>query len=176
MDDLQWKFLHREILRGCVTVSFQHAKVYAANAKDEDKEKVRNELRRALKEIGEHYTNAEVLEEDHSKNIEEIARRIKSSCGPTLHEGQFRIGIAQKALNLYLKYLWCLDKIPRPPPHCPFDTTVINQLEPSKRHPWTKIESTKEYKDLVEAAKEKAGKLSLAEWELCVYEKGQGSE
>lgn len=39
----------------------------------------------------------------------------------------FRIGSAQKALNLYRKYLWCLGYIPFPP-HCPFDATIIDQL------------------------------------------------
>jgi hypothetical protein len=44
----------------------------------------------------------------------------------------FRVGTAQKALNLYLKYLWCLGEI-KTPPHCPFDRGIIQMLPVSER-------------------------------------------
>jgi hypothetical protein len=49
-----------------------------------------------------------------------------------------RIGLAQKALNLYLKYLWCLGEI-HEPPHCPLDSIVLGQVPGCKDVRWTLI-------------------------------------
>ncbi len=49
----------------------------------------------------------------------------------------FRVGIAQKALNLYLKYLWCLGKITEPP-HCPFDSIIISEIKCNIK--WTEMD------------------------------------
>lgn len=79
---------------------------------------------------------------------------------------RFRIGVAQKALNLYLKYLWCLDRIPVPP-HCPFDSTVLRELE--LEFSWTRSSKIEDYKSWVEHAKVAAGTKTLAEWELQLW-------
>jgi hypothetical protein len=82
--------------------------------------------------------------------------------------GKFRIGTAQKALNLYLKYLWCLGKI-RMPPHCPFDAQIIKKIPKSPCQSWTKLKDEEEYLKLVAAANDTANPLSLAVWELREY-------
>ena len=73
---------------------------------------------------------------------------------------------AQKALNLYLKLLWCLGKV-KEPPHCPFDSIVISKL--GKKLNWTELDDIQPYKDLVNSARTLAGKLSIAKWELEIY-------
>ena len=40
----------------------------------------------------------------------------------------YKYGIAQKFINLSLKYHWCLDLI-QEPPHCPIDSTIINKTK-----------------------------------------------
>ena len=88
---------------------------------------------------------------------------------PPCTEGRFRIGRAQKALNLYLKYLWAFGWIP-PPPHCPFDSVVLRELSLPKKHdiPWTKMDDVDVYRAWIEAAKRKAKTcgLCLPRWEV----------
>jgi hypothetical protein len=110
-----------------------------------------------------------VSESQHLENIAGLANRISANCHDVLIGGHLRIGTAQKALNLYLKYLWCLGRIPEPP-HCPLDRTVISKLPPQRQVPWTQIDDIAVYQSIVQAAKEQAGSCSLAEWELGVYE------
>jgi hypothetical protein len=82
-----------------------------------------------------------------------------------LKNGRFRIGIAQKALNLYLKYLWCVGLIPMPP-HCPFDSSIIGHLPECMNFNWTAIDSIDDYQKLVNSARKKADDKPIAEWEL----------
>ncbi len=112
-----------------------------------------------------------VSEETHVQNIVRIKDTISKECSTFLING-FRLGVAQKALNLYLKYLWCLGIITPPPPHCPFDRIIIEKLPEEIRVPWTQINDVDTYLRLVEAAKKitAAQKRSLADWELNAYQ------
>jgi hypothetical protein len=128
-----------------------------------------------------------VVEEAHLRNIELLADRVSSSCGELLCEStmrccsgvasppskgnrRFRIGSAQKALNLFLKYLWCLGEV-REPPHCPFDRRIIERLPKGVQCNWTQCNDIEHYNRWVAAAQEEAKKdsLSLAQWELCTF-------
>jgi hypothetical protein len=86
---------------------------------------------------------------------------------------RFRIGSAQKALNLYLKYLWCLGLIARPP-HCPFDYRILAKL-PTCNVKWTQLDSIVKYKEIVGEAEQlaKGKRLSLADWELEEWQRSQ---
>jgi hypothetical protein len=91
---------------------------------------------------------------------------------PFLNGGTLFFGVAQKALNLYLKYLWCWD----PnfiPPHCPFDDKIIKALGAlpvGVDTKWTTSNSVPSYRAWVAAARTIAGtNQSLAEWELEVW-------
>jgi hypothetical protein len=94
-----------------------------------------------------------------------------------LREYGYKIGIAQKLLNLYLKYLWCLNQIPKPP-HCPVDKIIIDKCKPARGvkgrlKKWTKITLMSEYDEIIEVIRDDADKadMSIAEWELSVYER-----
>lgn len=63
--------------------------------------------------------------------------------------------------------LWCIDEIPVPP-HCPFDSIVINCL-PDCSINWTATDDIEDYKKLIEIAKIKAGEKSLSELELAIW-------
>jgi hypothetical protein len=78
--------------------------------------------------------------------------------------GQLNYGTAQKLVNLYLKYLWCLDMAPEPP-HCPIDRIILGKAKISDVS-WTKINSREEYKSIVNKIKIISKDLSIAQWEL----------
>ena len=130
-------------------------------------------MRSALVDISGAYTSP-VSEQDHVRNIRALADQVSVCCGHFLANGRVRFGVAQKELNLFLKYLWCADRL-LAPPHCPFDAVVIGTLPNEVRVAWTKIETEGPYLRLVEAAKVKAEGESLAKWELRVWNSTRSS-
>jgi len=120
-----------------------------------------------LKAYGSEYEIGNVSEEKHTSNIKTFADEISARYGNILSGGRFRIGIAQKLLNLYLKYRWVLGLAAKSPLHCPFDYRIISQLSVVEPRciKWTKCDHIGCYQSWVDAARKKAGK-SIAEWEL----------
>ena len=167
MNDRKWLFLRSQFLANAVSAALGRANVYQHGATEENATLLGETLRSELLELAGQYTGR-VPDDDHVRNIRTLADRATARCGTFLDRGHLRFGVAQKALNLYLKFLWCADRIPAPP-HCPFDSFVIGQLPSEVRVAWTKIEDEGPYLKLVKAAEAQAGDKSLAEWELSVY-------
>jgi hypothetical protein len=160
-------FLLEQALQSSIIASLQRTSVYSPQANVLGKKFLTMTIRSNLQEIVKQYSVL-VPEEEHVQNIIRLSIAVSTKCGSTLLNGRFRIGNAQKALNLYLKYLWCLDQIPTPP-HCPFDSRIIAKLPSRVQIPWTRIDDINIYISLVDAAKLVAAGLSLAEWELLNY-------
>jgi hypothetical protein len=106
----------------------------------------------------------------HFKAIEKFSNSVSQKYGHALSKGRLNIGTTQKLLNVYWKANWIFRKGVKEPLHCPFDGIIIKHLTNDVKHmSWTKIDTLKEYKLLVSAAKMKCDKLSLAQWELLKY-------
>jgi hypothetical protein len=69
-------------------------------------------------------------------------RRLSFFCRADLNRG-----IAQKLLNLYLKYLWCVGYIVEPP-HCPIDRIIIGKTSFRDRLNWTEMGEA-EYREVI---------------------------
>jgi hypothetical protein len=168
LDDARWAFLHEEALSAAVAAAFMHGSIYEKSCPDSDRLRVREGLKVLLLELGVTY-GTKIEDEDHVKNIESLADAMTADYPECLRENRFRIGIAQKALNLYLKYLWCHGEIPTPP-HCPFDSAIIGLLPPKVRKPYIKVDDINDYVAWVEETKELAKGKPLAVWELEKFE------
>jgi hypothetical protein len=140
---------------------------YQESAPENVRATLRHALRKMLKDIVVQYKHS-VDDRAHAAHIRKIANAMTSEFSGCLRGGRLRIGIAQKSLNLYLKYLWCVGDIPMPP-HCPFDSVVMACLPEPQRVRWTSIHTTNRYMALVKAARAVAGAKSLAKWELEVW-------
>lgn len=160
-------FLKNEFLTMSVIGALGRSNTYPKSASEQDKNVFRIALREKLREIGDKYVSP-ISEEKHLQNIKKIAEDLTSNFSHCLENGRFRIGIAQKALNLYLKYLWCVGLIPMPP-HCPFDSIIIGHLPECKNFNWTVIDSIDDYQKLVNSARKKADDKPIAEWELEIW-------
>ncbi len=167
MDADQEQFLRGECFSLTLMATVQRAGVYKPKTSEQSRRAFQTALRTKLEQIGGAYTK-EMDDETHIRNIVELSDSLTRSHTNILTGGRLRLGTAQKALNLYLKYLWCLGKIHQPP-HCPFDFRIIAKL-PSYNGPrWTELDSEKDYRKLVAAAKAKAKRATLAVWELRTY-------
>jgi len=161
------EFLTSTLFAGLAT---RGAKVYVASVLEKEKNQFKSFLRQNLISYSKEYQAGSVSEEKHLKNIKKFADESSAKFQRILVGGRLRIGIAQKLLNLYLKYLWCLEKIEKPP-HCPFDNVVKSKIGRQARHipSWTKIDTIEDYKELAEVAQKQTGMLNLAEWELNLF-------
>jgi hypothetical protein len=112
-----------------------------------------------------------VSEGAHIKRIEDLSAQISRSYRSMLNRGRFRIGVSQKIINLFLKYLWSVNLI-KEPHHCPFDNIIKLKLQKyTDGHRlvyWTEMKSLKEYMNYVSAASRAAEKekTSIAKWEM----------
>ena len=168
----QEKFLINELWIASWSASVQRASVYHRDALDSAKRKFKKRVKEEYKEkYLDMYKNG-VSEKSHIKNIELLSQhgtKIGNELG-VLNADTYRIGNAQKLLNLYLKYLWCMGKIAEPP-HCPIDRRIQEEILPHKeRISWTNIESIEDYNSVIAKLKDKATEgQSLAQWELENY-------
>jgi len=174
MDSQIEKFLRNEFLTMSVLGALGRSRTYSESATEKAKNHFLNALRKKLDEISRGY-QSKVTEEEHLSNIKRLSNELSSGFSHCLKNGRFRIGISQKALNLYLKYLWCVNLIASPP-HCPFDQIVISHLPDCKDLNWTSIDNIKDYCKLVEAARKVIKGKPLPEWELQVWLNGAQSE
>lgn len=161
------RFVVDELFSLVVQAALGRSKTYKDELPESERRAFRDGLRRALDAVVEGYVNP-VSSDDHIDNIRRLADDMSEKFRSSLHDGRFRVGSSQKALNLYLKYLWCLGKISRPP-HCPFDAVIISQLGIKNPRSWTQLDDIGEYKTLVEFARRAAGGKELADWELNTY-------
>jgi len=131
----RWKFLEEVVFasesRKEALVGRGSGEVYKTDIVSEQ-DAVRYEIERALLDIAARYpsstVDAKVEEDAHVENIIKLAKDVSQEVGKYLvGDKGLTVGRAQKALNLYLKYLWCAGR-KLEPPHCPFDGKVISKL------------------------------------------------
>lgn len=112
------RFLKNEIWRLTISGAFQRANVYLPDTDENVSKTFRDGLRVLIVGIAEEY-KVVVSEDVHLNNIMKVSD-FEDGC---LEGGHLNYGVSQKVLNLYLKYLWCLDLIPIPP-HFPVDSRI----------------------------------------------------
>ena len=173
------EFLEQETFALTVMGTMGRNRTYRKNVGPDMRLTFRESLRECLNSTLEEYRTEQVGEDRHVANIEALSSELSERYQEILVDGKFRIGAAQKALNLYLKYGWARGIIPEPP-HCPIDSIVIANIEKCpKRAPcqiclnttWTTIRTKHEYLHFVEKARDTASARgqSLARWELQVW-------
>lgn len=152
------EFIHDVIFSNSIQGAFQHIKIFPNEWTDDQKIKFRSKIRILLDEIVEDYSSEEIQSDEHLRNISKL-----------VNKGGVNFGVAQKLLNLYLKYLWCLEEI-KIPPHCPIDSRILSKVGlPNIR--WSKMDKDT-YKNVVSHVKEvsrKNGFKNISDWELKVW-------
>lgn len=165
-------FLKTQLFQLTVAATMQRNKVYADATTEAERAAFRGALRKQLEAITPLYST-QADDQKHEESISSMADTLSRAHYGVLVDGRFRIGTAQKALNLWLKYLWCSNFLPTEPPHCPFDRIIIQGQLPRELHyiNWTTLDNMPDYRKLWQAAKELANvkSLSIAQWELVTY-------
>ena len=168
MSDDQHQFLLDEFFSLTLRALAQRGKLYRKGSNEKSRAAFRNSLRSWLERVTVEQYKDPVADDLHFENIQKFADEMSAAHSDALNGGRLRIGSAQKALNLYLKYMWCSGQIPEPP-HCPFDYMVLKYIPQCKHIKWTQLDSMERYKQLVKDARSQAGQVSIAQWELKLY-------
>ena len=174
------RFLDRETFMLTVMGAVGRNPTYRKDATEEQKRRFRESLEAWLQSRMREYRAGSVDEARHVDNIEALSTEFSEGHGELLLDGRLRIGTAQKALNLYLKYGWARG-IVHEPPHCPIDSIVLARIEKCPRSArcricenttWTNMVATHEYLHFVDKARRAADArgLSLSRWELEIWE------
>ena len=106
---------------------------------------------------------------EHCGAIKRISDAVSQRCGEHLVDARLRYGSAQKAFNLYSKFLWRLGEVATLP-HCPVDSIVL--AEAKIEAAWTRSDSEDEYVGWINRVKIAAKPIGLAEWEYLVWLRG----
>lgn len=149
--------------------AFQRANVYKKSIPEIEKVYFKRMLKGYLDNLIQTSYLKPVTETEHLENIKGVIRFTKCSKN-ILTNQQLNFGVAQKLLNLYLKYHWCLNLIPTPP-HFPVDSIIQKQLG-LKVVAWTKMQHETEYLRIINHAKKqlsKHGCKTIAELELLLF-------
>ena len=156
------------VLSECFTLTLggtvQRGNVYVPGLSESARKPVQITLREELEALRERYT-LQVTEPAHTENIVRLSATMSEKHKAVLFNGRFRIGNAQKALNLHLKYMWCLGLVEMPP-HCPIDAVVLRHVPEFEHIKWTQLDDIDRYSAIISAAKRRAGGRALAIWEL----------
>lgn len=172
-------FIIKELWQLSIAGAFQRAGIYKPDADEDLKTTFKSELKEDLENfIAEQYFRP-CSEEQHLKNIVKLSEHTQEYA-KLLKNGQLNIGVSQKVLNLFLKYVWCLKLIPTPP-HFPIDRNnqvIFNNkakeygLSTTPLQPWTQIQTLDDYLKIIDLAKQvrqatpEFQELTLAELEL----------
>lgn len=143
-------------------------KIYATGNNNERRE-FKKELAELIRMESEHYTRpaGKILDEQHCESIRRIIGNLSARSKKCLFDEHLRWGIAQKAFNLYLKFLWCLEILRVPPPHCPVDRVVLRAA--GIHESWTICDSEQQHTEWIGRIRARAGTLCLSEWEYKVW-------
>jgi len=175
--DNKTKYLVRELWILAWNASVQHAAIYKPGAWKNQRDQIDNFKHKIIINIKERIIPRykETVEEiDHCENIRELIDFANEVDTGVLGKEGYKYGVAQKVLNLALKYYWCLGQI-KEPPHCPVDRIVIDKTSFRGRMNWTQILEERDYLKIVSAIRVLAEKenSSIAQWELNNYERRQ---
>lgn len=160
--------------------SVQRAALYKRGARESNSDainKYRNKLINYIESKLIPQYSVKVGEQQHCRNIQKLVDYANKIENGLLGEDGYKYGVAQKILNLSLKYYWCLGQI-QEPPHCPVDRIVIDKTQYRGMINWTKILTEKEYLKIISAVKSLAEEenCSIAHWELMNYERREANQ
>lgn len=166
----QSKFLKSEFWILSWSGSVQRALRYRKGVADSDRSRFRKQIIEFCeKRILPEYCTT-VSESRHTENIRSLCTHADMLSQASSTVERYNVGIAQKLLNLQLKYLWASGFVARPP-HCPVDRIILSKtaLPEKNKFNWTQIDTIERYDVAIAAIKEAAGGQHIADWELCNF-------
>ena len=166
------EFIQSEVWILSTLGAFQRANIYKEGITEIKKKHFRFKLKEYITNVLVDDYRHDVNEKKHIENIENLSKFSKKF-NSILQGGQLNFGVSQKLLNLYLKYLWCMDMVATPP-HFPVDSIIQKKLRVSNPVPWTRMTTSDDYLRIIDVAKELLPNhtyKTIAELELHLFDR-----
>jgi len=151
----------------------KRARLYTKGLSHTERQPVRERLRRYLSSLQSTYKSG-VSVKDHYARIEHLRSHMNQLATDTYFAHDdfsespgFRIAHAQKSISVFLKHLWCMDRI-QPPPECPVDSVILKKVG-IYGVPWSAVDTISAHQQLVASIVQKSYATNLAEWELITF-------
>ena len=146
--------------------------IYKNDIKAHQRKPAKDAIRDVLAEIETKYDTM-LSDMEHVQYISDTAAKLTNDIGQYLRNDEFRVGIAQKLINMHLKYLWCSGVI-NEPPHCPIDGIIRDKVKveyPDFDYDWISSNSIEEYKSAVTILRQQAERKdqTISQWELSEF-------
>jgi hypothetical protein len=171
----QRKFLEGEFWIFAWTASVQRTGIYGESVASPERQTFKSGLKEFIDSKLLPQYQVRCSETKHYGNISRLVAQGSASSKDVLSSRGYHYGIAQKLLNLYLKYLWCVGYIAEPP-HCPIDRIIIGKTSFRDRLNWTEMKEA-EYREVIgeitSLARSKGS--TPAQWELENYHRRKRS-
>lgn len=158
-----------DAMRNSIRAALRRNPTYQNDISQRDRGQFREALKTRLRNYSFNYQEI-VADKDHLQRITEICDQLSNQYGHILLEKRLRIGTVQKALNLYLKFLWCLELLQEEPPHCPVDRVILATAGIMGN--WTQLDDIDLYMDWINQLRQVAqnqGYPTLSAWEISVW-------
>ena len=159
-----------------IKAAVQHNSLYLENLSIGKRKEVRTDWGKELLHIAEKYKENQT-EEIYNEDILKLKELMNIRHGDSFRRSPhlkykydigFRISHSQKSISVFLKHLWCMNKISEPPV-CPVDRIILEKIGMSgKSASWGYINSLEIHNSKVAEINEFALKenKSIAIWEL----------
>ena len=161
-----------------IAAATQHNSLYRFGLSLEGKNEAKETWRNFLQSLMERYITIQ-SEETYEKDIIALKDLMNSKHSKAFNATQhikyktdpgFRLSHAQKSISVFLKHLWCMDKVAAPP-QCPVDRIILETA--GKRYKdtkWGYVNAIEEHRTKIDFLKDaKNTDQSLAEWELMTF-------
>jgi hypothetical protein len=162
-------FIKQMILRNTVNAALQRACVYDDGADTKLKEEFKVAAKQWLMEFGERYKRPNTNPELWCDEIQSLSEILNQGFGPYLRDGKIKLGISQKMVSLYLKYLWLISgDQDKKPLFAVLDRGIMKAASVTNAPNWTHLDDKNEYIRVVEAVDEHAQRVFVADgaqWE-----------
>ena len=165
------RFLNNEFWTLTFGAAFQRANIYKDNISDKAKGDFKLQTRAFVeKSLLSHYFEKEVNDDLHIDNINKLSC-FTEQFSEILQNGKLNFGVSQKMLNLYLKYLWCHNKISEPP-HFPVDRRIQENIGFKPIVSWTQFTDSIDYMRIINFVRNINDEHpTIAEYELDHFER-----
>lgn len=163
-------------LKSGINAAVQRNLLYATTINSAQKLKVRKGWAESLLNIGKEF-ESDVSIAKYEQLIISLQKHMNDKYRESFNSGSqhgsmFRISHSQKSISVYVKHLWCLNKIPEPR-ICPVDRIILNQTDAvnARDIAWGYVNSIEEHRRKFSYILEEAKRsnLSVARWELGTF-------
>ncbi|HEX3626861.1 MAG TPA: hypothetical protein VH280_15730 [Verrucomicrobiae bacterium] len=166
-------------LRNAVNAALQRVPIYADGVTSDQRRQFREFVKQWLARLGFRYFAWEYDATRYCDEIITLQQELTRQFQATLRAGTITVGVCQKPISLYLKYLWLYNDSGKKPFFPPLDRGVLQETNAPGTRSFPQIATIKDYRticDHIDVYAKSRGFGSGAVWEAEFWTDEQDDE